>query len=74
MLEDMIAAAKTLSIDQRKVMDTEIGKPESVRDTPLVLKLLMQIEKLQQTVQNLTQFAEHERSFLDKFYKIFNRH
>ncbi len=73
-LEDMIAAAKTLSIDQRKVMDTEIGKPESVRDTPLVLKLLMQIEKLQQTVQNLTQFAEHERSFLDKFYKLFNRH
>ena len=72
-LEDMMSAIKTLITENKAFIETESQKPIAERDEKKLVEAIGAIEMYQQTSQSITQLAENERLFLEKFYKISNQ-
>jgi hypothetical protein len=72
-LEDMMSAVKTLITENKAFIEIESQKPIAERDGKKLVEAIGAIEMYQQTSQNISQLAENERLFLEKFYKISNQ-
>ena len=66
-------AVKTLITENKAFIETESQKPIAERDGKKLVEAIGAIEMYQQTSQNISQLAENERLFLEKFYKISNQ-